>query len=411
MNQRVNRMDPVLTGVALLASVLGVFFVWNAGYVQSARDGWLIPRDPIWQCVYLAIGFAAYHVLARMSPESLRKWAAWGMLGSIGLLGLVLAVGEERGGAKRWIGIGQLGFQPSDFAKVAIILSLSVGLALAHQRLEKYRNGEIPRGPQTRKRRKADSRDAVCDWIVPLIGALIAAFLVTMQPDMDTAAVIATITLGLLFVGGVSGRVVLSLVLCGVAVMAVLARAKPHAIARILAHPVRHEQPYRDGISFQSVQSEAALQRGGLGGRGFTEGSAKNNLPEATSDYVMTTVGEEFGFGGFLVSFFLIAVLVGRLWWQAMRHPSAFGKLILAGTALWIGVQATINITMTNGLLWTMGITMPFYSDGGSSLIALWMGLGLAQAAIVTSRTAKKEVVNASDRHGWRYRRPHLPRA
>ncbi|MBX3097225.1 MAG: FtsW/RodA/SpoVE family cell cycle protein, partial [Fimbriimonadaceae bacterium] len=349
--------------------------------------------------------------IANMSQERLQKWSGWGMFASLSLLILVLVIGEDRGGAKRWIGIGPVGFQPSDFAKVAIILSMSVGLAIAFKRLEKYRNGEVPKGPKTRVRRRQDERIAMCDWIVPLVCSLAAAGLVTMEPDMDTAAVLATITLGLLFLGGVSSRVVLSLVLCGVVALGVLAKAKPHAIARILAHPLRHEQPYRDGISYQSVQSEAALQRGGLVGRGFTEGSAKNNLPEATSDYVMTTVGEEFGFMGFIVSFLLVAILVGRLWWHAMRHPAAFGKLVLAGTALWIGVQATINITMTNGLLWTMGITMPFYSDGGSSLIALWMGLGLAQAALVTAPQATKEVKDASHRHGWRYGRPHLPRA
>lgn len=410
MMKWVNRMDPVLTGVAALASMLGVFFVWNAGYVQSARDGWLIPRDPLMQFGFFVVGVAAHFWIARKTPEQLRKWATPALLASVGLLAAVLLIGSERNGAKRWIGYGSIGFQPSDFSKVAIILALAVGLAIAFQRLEKYRNGEVPRGPGTARRRRVDERTALADWLGPAILALASVLLVTGQPDLDTAAVIAAITLGMLFLGGVSLRVVLGLTICGLAVLGVLAKIKPHAIARIAAHPHRYEQPYRDGISYQSVQSEEALRRGGMGGAGFTQGRAKGNLPEATSDYVMTTVGEEFGFGGFVVAFSLVALLVGRLWWHAMRHRTVFGKLILGGTAIWIGIQATINVTMTNGFLWTMGITMPFYSDGGSSLIALWIALGLSQAAIA-SAPQEREVSVAAHRYRWGHRRPHLPRA
>lgn len=406
----VNRMDPVLTGVAALASMLGVFFVWNAGYVQSARDGWLIPRDPLLQLLFFGVGVALHFWLAGKTPEQLRKWATPALLLCVGSLIAVLVIGTERNGAKRWLGTGSIGFQPSDFTKVAIILSLAVGLAVAFQRLEKYRKGEVPRGPGTAKRRRADEQAALADWLGPAILALVSVVLVAFQPDLDTAAVIASITLGMLFLGGVSLRVVLGLTLCGLVVLGVLAKIKPHAIARVTAHPHRYEQPYRDGISFQSVQSEEALRRGGLGGTGFTQGRAKSSLPEATSDYVMTTVGEEFGFGGFVVAYSLIALLVGRLWWHAMRHRTVFGKLILGGSAIWIVIQATINVTMTNGFLWTMGITMPFYSDGGSSLIALWMALGLSQAAIA-SAPREQEVPVAAHCYRWGHRRPHLPRA
>jgi hypothetical protein len=150
----------------------------------------------------------------------------------------------------------------------------------------------------------------------------------------------------------------------------------------MIKHFDRENIAVREGVGYQTAISSDAINRGNLFGVGFTEGQAKVKLPEVTSDYIMTTVGEEFGFVGFLIAFCVIAGIVGRLWYLSLRMNGLFGRFVLQGLCVWMALQAGLNLMMANGTLWTMGLPMPFFSDGFSSLLALWIGLGVAQACL-----------------------------
>jgi cell division protein FtsW len=162
---------------------------------------------------------------------------------------------------------------------------------------------------------------------------------------------------------------------------------------------------------YQTVVSETALARGGLFGVGIGNGIAKHKLPAPTTDFVLATVGEEFGLLGVLVVVGLLAVVTWRLFWLAARAPDTFSRLALVGMAVWIGIQTCTSVTMVNGTLPPIGIPLPFVSYGGSSLLALWMGVGISMS-VARQQSQKKEVESpASGSYGWRDRRPRVPSA
>jgi cell division protein FtsW (lipid II flippase) len=285
--------------------------------------------------------------------------------------------------------------QPAEFAKLAVVMLMAVGIHSYTQKLREYDS------------RKRSVRQAANNfWIAPLLFAFLCAGLVAKQPDMDTAAVIIGIAVVMMFIGGVNWKVIAGLVTSGIVLFAVVMSTADYRRERLAAHLHRNEAQYRDGSAMQTNQSVAALSRGGAGGTGFTQGTAKARLPEATSDFVMTTVGEEFGFVGFTISFSIVGGIVWRLLYLARRTKDTFARMMLCGVATWIGLQTMLNVLMSNGTLWVMGIPMPFYSDGGSSLIALWLALGMAQGAFAGD--LKQEAKNAADRYRWRHRRSRL---
>src|SRR5262249_19776069 len=153
-------------------------------------------------------------------------------------------------------------------------------------------------------------------------------------------------------------------------------------ISRILNHDARWSEENIEGSGYQTTQSEAAMARGGLFGVGLGEGRAKHTLPAPTTDFIMTTVAEETGLVGALIRARPAGGISGRLMWLGRGTSDRFGKLVLGGTAGWIGVQACTNIAMANGFAPPIGVPMPFVSAGGSSLIALWMAVGACQSVI-----------------------------
>ena len=293
------------------------------------------------------------------------------------LLALVpTKLGVEMNGAKRWLGVGKFAIQPAEFAKLTAVLYLAGVFA---QRK--------PWPAQISPRRDwAHWMDTILTTklvrSVPGVLILGAAYLIDKEPDLGTAAILAATAFAMFVFGGVSKRSIAAAVLVAIGGSYALVKQEPYRLERIENHVQRWQPDNVDDTSYQTVQSEVAMAAGGLTGVGIGNGRAKQVIPATTTDFILSTVAEEFGLLGSLAVIGLVGGVVWRLLYMAAHAPSRFGSLALYGFGAWIGIQAAVNVMMANGFLPAIGIPLPFISSGGSSLIALWCGVGMCQSAL-----------------------------
>ena len=395
--------DPLLIGLAAAATLLGLLFIFDAGYARSLRDSrGVIPREFIVQLLTLPIAAACAWWASRQKPAQWMRWSK--VLWFVSLFSLLLVkapvIGVAMNGAHRWIRFPGFALQPAEFVKLTSVLYLAGVFA------------NRKAWPTNIKPRKNFGHwmDTIfmekMKRAVPLLWILLAFALIEIEPDLGTAAVVLFTAAVMMFVGGISWS---SIALCAVVgvggLLGVIAK-QPYRVERVLDHSARWSQENADDSTFQTVQSEAAMAEGGITGVGLGNGRAKHVEPATTTDFIMATIAEETGlFGSWLV----LAVMGGlslRILFLARAVKDRFPKLVLTGIAAWFGIQACVNMMMANAFIPPIGIPMPFISSGGSSLIALWLAIGLCQAMLIKA-PVKGEVLAISD-HRWRYRRPHL---
>lgn len=342
--------------VATLALVcFGLVMVYSA----SSATALLSNGDPLGflvrQIVYAALGGVAFLLAMRMDPRTLRKLAVPLLLVSLFLLLVVLVpgIGTEVNGSRRWLSAGLLNLQPSEPAKVALVLWLA---AIA-----------------------ADRRARLGEWrtLVPLLGITSAAgFLVLIEPDLGTAVVMVGAALATLVVAGARMRH-LAVFAGGAAFLAILS---------IAAVPYRRERmtvfldPWSDpeGAGFQVVQAEVALGSGGVRGVGLGEGLQKAfYLPEAHTDMILATIGEELGLIGVLAVLAGFAVFAYAGFRIALKASDPYQQALAAGLTSLVVLQAAVNVGAVMGLVPITGVPLPFVSFGGSSLIVLLASTGL----------------------------------
>ncbi len=399
--------DSQLFVLGLVLSVIGLFLIFDAGYPRSIQAGrGAVPREFWMQSVCLAIGLAAAAMVSRLHWKDWLKASKFVWMLAFGLLVAVAipGVGVEMNGAVRWLRLGPFLLQPSEFAKVALVLYLAGVLAVRKPR--RSQKGR-PMGIALWLDNVAVPK--VKRWL-PGVWALIAVALIALEPDLGTAAVLAVTAFAMFVVGGATTKSLLFGAAVGAVGVFALVLAEPYRMERILNHYHRYEQSRIDDIGYQTVQSELSMASGGLIGVGVGAGRAKHVLPAATTDFVSTTLAEEAGFLGWLAVVSLLLALTVRLFVLAKRAPSRFSSLVLAGVGSWIGLQSITNLLMANGTLPAIGIPLPFLSYGGSSLIALWIAMGVCQAALAPKPIPKEERFAPGD-HRWRHRRPRLSRA
>jgi cell division protein FtsW len=406
MNRITTKVDPILFLLALVATILGLFVIYDAGFARSIQfDQGIIPREFKAQLVstVLALGVGA---LITMVP--LKFWQrnrTWVFV--LTLLALLAThapgMGVTQSGATRWIGIGPLQLQPSEFAKVGVILFLAGAFAVRKDWVQ-------PRVPSGRWDVWLD-RIAVPKLIraLPLLAVLVIVLKIELEPDLGTAAVVMMIAFVMMWVGGVTKKSMLIVACTGLIFAGMLAVKQPYRFERITGHMHRWESKNIDDVGYQTTQSEIHQASTGWKILGVGSGRAKHMLPGATTDFVLATVGEELGLFGVLGVMAIILLIVLRLLYLCQFATSKMGALILAGVAGWLSVQSCVNVMMANGALPPIGIPLPFFSSGGSSLIALWLAMGIAQAAVAAD--AEKEGVREHSDHGWRDRRSRLSRA
>lgn len=345
-----------LKAVVTALCIVGVVMVGSASPVISKSlygTTWsLLLREVIW----MVVGVGALLFVRRVDYRSLRRLRVPFLLGTLALLVAVLVphVGVRSGGSSRWIGTGEVRIQPSELMKLAMAIFAADLLDRRSQRIGESR--------------------AVVGPILTVLA--VAGILIIKQPDMGTALVLAAITFGLLFAGGVPllpiGKVLGSFAVLGL----VIGLADPYRRARLLSflHPAANSA----GSGYQVLQSLIGLGTGHLYGLGLGGGREKwGLLPNAHTDFIFSVIGEELGlFGAVAVLglFVLLALLGLRV---AGRAPDRFGSLLAVGITVGIASQAFINIGAVIGILPVTGIPLPFVSFGGTSLVITMVAIGV----------------------------------
>lgn len=304
--------------------------------------------------VMLVVAVVDYHIIASFHIPI--------YIINIILLLIVLVNGHEGGGAARWINLGFMTLQPSEFAKIIIILCLA-------RIIDKYQ--------------KSINKIHILALII--LYTLIPFLMVQMQPDLSTSIVFLVILVIELYVGNINYKYIMGSVIIGVPVVIGLfiyiqnpnqVLLKPYQRERIM------QTLYGDDNSdagMQTKQSVHAIASGGLHGKGLYEGTVSqlNYLPEPQTDFVFAVIGEELGFVGSMMVVGLFIALIGRGLWIARGAPDLLGKLIVTTYIATLAFQIFVNIGVVTDLLPNTGIPLPFVSAGGSSLLANMIGIGL----------------------------------
>jgi cell division protein FtsW len=409
LNRALRIHDPILFWLSLAATAIGLLFVYDAGYARALASGrGLIPPEFRSQLMFLGPALIGAGLVARIRPEAWKKGSKVVWLASLVLLVAVEFIGTEMNGARRWIGVGPFAIQPAEFAKIATIIYLAGAFA------------DRKAWPKKMPRRTfAQWMDVVMPAklmrALPAVWVLVAVILIEKEPDLGTAAVVAATAFAMFVPGGVTWKSIAAAVALAGLGAGVMVVKEPYRMERITNHVHRWENGNADDIGFQTVQSEAAMASGGLVGVGIGNGRAKHILPATTTDFIMATIGEEVGLIGSLCVLAVIGGVVWRLKWLAGQVADRFSSLVLYGVGAWIGIQACVNVMMANGFLPAIGIPLPFISSGGSSLVALWIALGLCQGVLAPRPEAAtdddEEGSRATDRNRWRNGRTRLSRA
>lgn len=349
----------LLLSVVVVITMVGLIMVLSSSAVHALDQGsspWSYFEKQVLWC---AIGSVALVVLMAVG-DRIRGLSTIGFIVAVGLLMVVLvpSIGVRVNGARRWIDAGPLQFQPSEFAKLAVILFVA---------------NIIDR----RRRHLGDRRLGSQCVVRPVMLALgLVAGLIMLEPNLGTTVIVVAIAASMLFAAGAPGRALAKwLSLYGAAAVLSVART-PWRWNRFMAF--RNPWAHSDGSGFQTLQSQAAAAGGGILGRGLGDSRAKwNYLPEAHTDFIYAVMAEEFGLvGGLLMIllFLAVAVLGARI---AMRAASTYDQLVAVGVTAWFVVQAFVNVGAVVGVLPITGVPLPFVSFGGSSLLLTMAGAGL----------------------------------
>lgn len=352
------RVDWVLLGLIGVLAALGLVMVFSASVAQAER----ILEDATYygrlQGIYLCIGFLAALVMWRTPLDLFEEYGPALLCLGFVLLFLVLLpfIGKSVNGSRRWIQLG-LSFQPSEFFKIAIIVYMA--------------------GYFVRKGNQIQTDVSV--FLVPLGVASIAAVLLLLEPDFGATVVIGAIVVCMMFVAGCRWWHFLLTIAVVVPLGLIAILLSPYRKSRLLSFVNPWDDPF--ATDFQLTQSLIAVGRGSWDGVGLGNSVQKMAyLPEAHTDFVFAVFAEEMGFIGVAVLVSLFAMIVTRCFKiarDADRAGLVFGSHIATGVGFWFGFQAFINIGANMGILPTKGITLPLFSYGGSSVLAVGIACGL----------------------------------
>ena len=344
----------VLWSTAMLLGLLGMVMVLSSSSVSDLRD-----YDDAWyhlrrQVVWVALGLAGLFTALRFDYRRLRHLARPGLILAVVLLVLVLipGVGTRVNGSARWLGVRDVTFQPSEFAKVAVIVFGANLLA---------------------NRASGTTRLTLWPMLVVLIGV---GGLIFLEPDLGTTVVLAAIVASLLFFAGLRLDALLVTGTVGLGLVAGMSMSASYRRDRLFSLFDPWNDPLNTG--WQTIQAGVAISSGGLWGAGLGASRAKwGCLPFAQTDFIFAIVAEELGFLAAMAVILAYLVLGVMGLSTALRAPDRFGQLLAAGITSWILIQAFVNIGAVLGLLPITGVPLPFVSYGGSSTILSLTAFGI----------------------------------
>ncbi len=357
------RLDWLLMAAVLVLVTLSALLVWSAtSHRVDLTDGdstAYLRR----QVVNIVIGLMLMAAVTVTDHRWVRIVAPFVYLAAVSGLALVLTMGSTVNGSRSWLRLAGLSVQPSEFAKLAVVIGMA--LVLAERADGRWR-----------------SRVGTVEVLAMLAIAGVPAVLILAQPDLGTMLVLAATVFGVLAVSGARRRW-LVLVLCSAGGLAALALAggvlKAYQVDRFLAFVNPDLDPR--GAGYNVEQARIAIGNGGLLGQGLFHGSQTRSgfVPEQQTDFVFTVAGEELGLVGAGLLIVLLAVVIWRALVIARRAEDVFGRVAAAGIACWFGFQAFQNVGMCLGIMPVTGVPLPFVSYGGSSLFAGMLAVGLLQ--------------------------------
>jgi cell division protein FtsW len=349
-------VDRTLLAVTMILALVGLVMVFSASAIVAGNrfqdPGFYLKRQVAW----LALGVLLMHLASRIDYTFWKKLSIPILACTLVLLVMVLvpSFGLSAKGARRWLPLGPFSVQPAEMVKLVVVMYLAAYLSKKADRIASFRDGLLP--------------------ALIVIGLL--SGLVLFEPDLGTVVVLGLVTVGMCFLAGARVSHLMGLGLCAILAVLALVLGSPYRLQRLMTFLAPGKDPL--GAGFQITQSFLAFGSGGSFGVGLGEGKQKLYfLPEAHTDFVLALIGEELGLIGTATVILLFAFFVWRGVQIAARAREPFGRYLGMGITLLIGVQALVNAAVVTGLLPTKGLTLPFVSYGGSSLVVSLVGVGI----------------------------------
>ncbi len=387
--------DYMLMAAAVALSALGILMVYSSTGWEARVEGGSV-FDAVSE--QLAWGLLGGLVLIFLMRIDYRYWRTFSILGiAISIVLLVLVVGPsippllqplEINGATRWLKIGGMpSFQPTEIAKLALVIFLAHWLSKKGAKVGSFRGGLVP--------------------FVLLVAVF--AGLILLEPDLGTTGVVVLTAFTMFFVAGGSIWQLALMVPPGIAAVAAVVMMKPYMLQRVTIFM----DPFADsaGAGYQTVRGLYSLAYGGITGKGlgFSQQPSGWSVPAAENDFIFAVVGQEFGFLGGLVVIGLFLILAWRGIRVALNAPDTFGGLLALGITAWLVFQAFINIAVVVSLIPMTGMPLPFLSKGGTSLVVVLAAVGILLS--ISRESVTRGASEHEDAHRGRgHRRPHLSR-
>jgi len=370
---RFDRVDTTLIMVVIGLLMFGAVMVYSASIAlaDSPRYNVSPAHFLLRHCVSMLIAVAAGTVAYTVPLEQWQRLAPWTFVAGVLLLVVVLVPGVGRGalGARRWIPLGLLNFQPSELMKLACTLYAADFTVRKQDYMHDFKKGFLPMAG----------------------GMAVVGVLLLLQPDLGAFGVMVAISMGILFLGGVNGRLFTSMTVALAGAFMTVIWTSPWRRERIFAYLDPWSADNALGRGYQLSHSLIAFGRGEWFGVGLGASVEKlHYLPEAHTDFIVAVIGEELGLAGVLavvVAFYWLTRRAFEIGRQAVALERTYAGLVAQGVGLWIGVQAFINIGVASGLLPTKGLTLPLMSYGGSALLSTLAALAILLRVDYENRT------------------------
>ncbi|MEY8711257.1 rod shape-determining protein RodA [Mangrovibacter phragmitis] len=355
-------LDPMLVVTILALLLYSALVVWSA----SGQDPGMMER----KIAQICMGLVIMIVLAQVPPRVYEGWAPWLYILCIVLLVAVDAFGAISKGAQRWLDLGIVRFQPSEIAKIAVPLMVA-----------RFINRDVC--PPTLK-----------NTAIALALIFMPTLLVAAQPDLGTSILIAASGIFVLFLSGMSWRLIGIAVILVAAFIPVLWFFLMHDYQRARVMMLLNPESDPLGAGYHIIQSKIAIGSGGLRGKGWLHGtqSQLEFLPERHTDFIFAVLAEELGLVGVLALLTLYLLLIMRGLWIAAHAQTTFGRVMAGGLMLILFVYVFVNIGMVSGILPVVGVPLPLVSYGGSALIVLMAGFGIVMSIHTHRKLLSKNV-------------------